>query len=194
MIKELKILLGFIFIVILVILVWSGISWYMISDTEVPGYALVQNAKGYEVRDYPPSTALEVVEKGTFNEAAQNGFNRLSAYFTEKNIPLTMPIRITTIGEKGDTHLVSFAIPEGTMVEKPATTTGIRMHTMSDQHLAVYTFTGFATDERVSEEKRTFLRLLTRDEVVILSDFIVAEYTPPFTIPFLMKNEIWVGI
>lgn len=194
MIRELKILLGILALVVLVLVIWILVSFFAIWGVEQPQYILVQEAKGYEVRDYPSHTVFETMAKGTLGEASNAGFKTLFDYISARQIKMTAPVVVRTVGEMGNTHIVSFYIPAGLKVETYTGTSTIKVRNIEEQHFAVYTFTGLPTDERIYDEKQKFLRMLTRDDVVLLSDFVFARYNPPFTIPFLMKNEIWVAI
>jgi hypothetical protein len=61
---------------------------------------------------------------------------------------------------------------------------------------AVHTFTGNFNMKRASEEAEKFITLLKEDseKIKIIGDWTAQGYNPPFTLPFLKRNEIHVPV
>jgi SOUL heme-binding protein len=61
---------------------------------------------------------------------------------------------------------------------------------------AVHTFTGNFNMKRASQEAEKFMAVLREDseKIKIIGDWTAQGYNPPFTIPFLKRNEIHVPV
>ncbi len=55
-------------------------------------------------------------------------------------------------------------------------------------------FAGYATDERIEKKRVRLEELLTGDGYQIISSYELALYNPPWTPPFMRRNEVMVAI
>jgi hypothetical protein len=60
--------------------------------------------------------------------------------------------------------------------------------------VAVLRFSGYATDSVMAEKRQQLAHLLSRDGLRPAGDFMEAYYNPPWTPPFMRRNEVLVDI
>ncbi len=201
MIRPLKILITSLIVIVVVVGLWIGASLYFARELEVPHYTVFSQNKGFEVRDYSPYLIAEVMLNGDFETTLQSGSRILVDYLFGNNIGSTsiarlVPVRELVTGEKGDTHLISFVLPSNYSMEtipRP-TNKDIHLHAIPTSRVVALQFGGYPTEIRVYQQKRRLLQMLRAIGVVPLSEVMYVRYSPLFTIPFLMKNEVMVVI
>jgi hypothetical protein len=113
---------------------------------------------------------------------------------TEK-IAMTVPVN-TEQGEAGDLYKVSFVMPREYTLETLPTPNDARVviKEIPSRKVAVKRFTWTATEARVAKHEQTLLAALARDGVETVGVVNVARYNPPWTIPFMLRNEVQVDV
>lgn len=205
-------------IVLLVVafLLWQLWFTLMIGVKE-PAYKVVTKKDGYEVRKIQPYLTAHVDVVGSYEEASNKGFKILFSYISGNNnlqecldmkapmlhevcqkgasIPMTAPV-IVEDGTQAGTHRISFVLPKDYTFDTAPKPRDQRI-VLEDEPaktIAVYRFTWYPTAERVEKEKKFFAQMLKRDGLCVRSAISLARYNPPFTLPFLMRNELIVTV
>lgn len=193
----------------IVFLLW--IAWgYFGSRVESPKYELISRHKGYELRKYPAYIEARVKVTGDYREGLNQGFRRLASYIFGANQPAGKIAMTAPVMESGGSKIamtapvaeatsdsgrwVSFVMPESytlEMLPKP-NDGGIEFVETRDRYVYVRRFSGYPGEKRVKRMKERLLRDLERDGIHPASEPSAAFYNPPWTPPFMMKNEVWI--
>ena len=208
---------GFMIVIVLIILgiIWVAYSYLSVRGIEHPQYLVLKKHHGYEVREYEPLLAAEVFVKGTQQESLRRGFKILFDYISGNNlkqesIKMTAPVmqqpeensqRISMTApvmqeQREDAHVISFMMPGNYTLETlpvprdPAVTIVQR----GSRKVAVARFAGYAPEEKVMKKQAKLKELLEKDGYRILSSVHLALYNPPWTPPFMRRNEVMFEI
>nr|APU54668.1 SOUL heme-binding protein [Crocus sativus] len=190
-----------------------------VPDLETIKYCILKRTDQYEIREVEPYYIAETAMPGKtgfdFNGASQ-GFNVLAEYLFGKNtiseqmemttpvitrkvqsdskkMDMTTPV-ITKRESSGDKWKMSFVMPSkyGANLPLPKDPT-VRITEVPRKIVAVTAFSGFVTDEDVKHrelELRKYLRSDPEFQVINDASVEVAQFNPPFTLPFTRRNEL----
>jgi len=150
-------------------------------------------AEQIEIRAYAP----RIMAVTGMNEDSDSGFRVLAGYIfggnaEEKKIAMTAPVQQTMAGEKemafmmpAEYALKDLPQPEDQRVsfrEAPAYTA------------AVIQFSGWASAEKADENWQQLQRFLIAEGIDITGEPTLNQYNPPWTLPFMRRNEIIVPV
>ena len=169
------------------------------SGTEQPRYTVVQTLGNLEVRDYPARLVAQTVVAGSAMAARSGGFRRLAGFIFGGNrdrasIAMTAPVGQDQL-PPGEWR-ISFVMPEkytaGTL-PKP-TDPAVEIVSSPPQTIAVYRYTGAIDPASTAAAQRELLRLLEGSGWIAAGTPVTWFYDPPWTIPFLRRNEAAVPV
>lgn len=199
-------------IVVGALALWSIGSWFVVRNIEEPSYTVVEQKNGYELRDYAPYIVAEVEVTGTRDQSMNQGFRLLADYIfwnNTKTTPIAMTVPVAesasepvamTVPVKeqgsGDTRRVTFSMPSKYTLEtlpKP-NNTAVKLREVPAQRVAVIRFSWYATDSRITRLESQLIALLQRDGLTPLSSPAYAGYNPPFSAPWIQRNEVMVEV
>jgi hypothetical protein len=179
-----------------------------------PEYTVARAADGYEVRLYESLLLAEVEIPLESEDPLGVGFSMLFDYIGGANqghrkIVMTAPVmQERTAGEKipmtkpvlrqqeQQANRVAFVLPgsyslaSAPLPENPR----IRLREVPPRRVAVLRFSGYANDTRIEKEQGRLFSLLDRDGLRPMGGSVVAYYNPPWTPPFMRRNEIMVEV
>ncbi|XP_017976124.1 PREDICTED: heme-binding-like protein At3g10130, chloroplastic isoform X1 [Theobroma cacao] len=190
-----------------------------VPDLETVRFKVLSRTDQYEIRVVEPYFIAETTMPGKtgfdFNGASQS-FNVLAEYLFGKNtsketmemttpvftsrtqsdgerMEMTTPV-ITKKVEKQGKWQMSFVMPSkyGSNVPLPKDPS-VRIKEVPRKVVAVVAFSGFVTDEEVKRRELKLRDALKNDrqfQVKEGASVEVAQYNPPFTLPFTRRNEI----
>ena len=184
----------------LLTLLESGLAVFGIrGPLEQPPYrVLATYSHRVEIRAYG---ALIVVETGT-DGSDGDAFRRLFAYITGANrtgatIKMTAPVAQTggaRFGGKpapGEHMAMQFVLPEAIAADPPAPTDpAVRVAAMPARTLAVIRFSGSFSRGNLDAHLATLRAVLAEAGRKTEGAPVFLGYDPPFTIPFLRRNEV----
>ena len=145
------------------------------------------------IRAYAP----RVMAVTGMDEDSDSGFRVLAGYIfggnaQEQKIAMTAPVQQSMAGEKemafmmpAEYALEDLPEPEDQRVsfrEAPAYTA------------AVIQFSGWASAEKADENWQQLRRFLIKEGIEIVGEPTLNQYNPPWTLPFLRRNEIIVPV
>ena len=209
-----KIFLIVLLIIACVIIIWSLVG-YFTSNAEQAKYSVLKKGEGYEIRDYPAHiVAQTVVESVSINgDAFNRGFGIIAKYIfggnvKKQSIAMTAPVIAQGSSEKiamtapvtasatGTSQVVSFVMPSGyTLATLPTPNDSrIKLVEVPEQKMAVLRFSWYRTDPRFEKMKKQLFADLARDNVVVIGTPVYAGYNPPWTPPWMNRNEIMVQV
>jgi len=176
---------------------------------QTPVYEVLSKTEEYEVRKYAPysvcttnmvSSAI-VPDPGSIIVEpfmTSNSFNTLAKYIFGENMldgqseKLSMTTPVIT-----DANSMSFVLPRtyDSMSAPIPTSEAVILKDLPSEILAVREFSGLVTEGEVSRQKAKLEDALIAAGVVYNSaSFKVLQYNPPYTLPWVRRNEICVSI
>lgn len=161
----------------------------------MPAFSVVATKTGYQIRQYEPYI---IAETSLTSGPGGSGFKELFRYISGNNtggskLAMTAPVLKTSAagGEK-----ISFIMPPGLrLAELPQPKSPkVALREIPGHRAAVVRFSGVADSATLREKTALLLRALREDGLHIRSIPMIALYNPPWTPPFMRRNEIMVEI
>jgi hypothetical protein len=193
-------------------IVVAGGAWSQMTFVEEPKFTVVEQANGFELREYPPVIAAEVSVKGAREQAINDGFRLLADYIFGNNIAadkvaMTAPVTqqasetvamtapVTQSGT-GDSWTVQFIMPSQYTMEtlpKPRNPAVI-LKPMQSERLAVIRFSGVADDSVLKDKSAELIKLMEARKLSAIGPVRYAFYNPPWVLGMFRRNEIMVPV
>jgi hypothetical protein len=192
----------------------SALSLVGVRAYEQPPYEVVGRAGPAEIRKYGPRLAAETtLDPGTRDQA----FGLLAGYIFGKNrakgsrgggakVAMTAPVEtrsekiaMTTpveMANAGSRVAMRFFLPRSVTraaAPEPADPR-VSVIEVPGETMAVLRFSGSTDDARIAERKGALLRELRGSAWVPAGEPVFFGYDPPFTPPFLRRNEVAVAL
>ena len=186
--------------------------------SEEPAHETVERVGDLEVRRYAPVVVAETTLAGAdWDEALSTGFRRLANYISGHNaerarIELTAPVhsgqKATSSSEKiamtapvaatehAGGHTIVFTMPRGrTLASLPVPLDSrIQLRELPSRRVAVLRFAGAYKWEPVRAKMRELLAKVDQAGWSTEGEVQFGGYDPPWTLPFLRRNEVWVEL
>ena len=183
------------------------------SGTEEPSYTVEREIDGVEIRRYGPRIAAETTVASDEEAARNEGFRRLARYIFGANsgkdkIAMTAPVStqqsekiamtapVATQRGSADDWVIRFFMPSKyTMDSLPAPKDDrVRLVEVPGETVAVLRFNGSYGPDAVAARTKQLLETLHRNNIEPTGDPLSWFYDPPWTVPFLRRNEAAVVI
>lgn len=182
------------------------------SRVEQPDYKVTMSDGAIELRAYGPMIAAQAEVKGQRKAAINEGFGLIAGYIFGANtarskIAMTAPVEqqsahkasekiamtapVTQQGEAG-TWTVRFIMPsQWTMDTLPVPNDPcVVLKPIPARRMLVIRFSGSAGDALIAEKTEELRRFAAEKKLAIVGEPTYAFYNPPWTLPFLRRNEI----
>lgn len=194
----------------------GGCTVVGMSNTPEPRFEVVETLDGRtEIRRYGPRAAAEVVLEGTGQTAGSNeAFRHLFRYISGDNragadIAMTAPVETreaasekiamtvpVEMDARKDGFAMRFFLPDQYTAETAPRPTDPKVEILAipEQTMAALTFTGFRGEEKVAAMKAALLDTLAASAWAPAGDPVAYFYDPPWSIPFLRRNEVAVPV
>jgi len=200
-----------------VILLQSGCSLVGIRSTEEPNYSLLQNEDRFEVREYEALVIAETLVDSDFDDAGNIAFRRLFAYISGDNetaaeIAMTAPVMAhDENGSSGEKISMTapvtgeetprgwrfaFVLPSGyRLATAPVPgNPDVRLEQVPARKVAVLRYSGSWNETAYEDNLEKLQQWMRRNQLEADSLPRVAGYDPPWTLPFLRRNEVMIDI
>jgi effector-binding domain-containing protein len=205
-------LYGLCWLVPLFVVLTACLSGTIMSQVEQPKYTILDSAGEIEVRQYEPMIVAEVEVRGERMKALNQGFRLIADYIfgnnlSSKKVAMTAPVT-QAAGEKiamtapvtqdgsGDSWKVRFVMPAGYTLDslpKPKNQE-IRLLAVPARKTVVIRFSGYNTDKNINSHHETILKYIADHHLSVAGAATTAFYNPPWTLPFLRRNEIMIEL
>lgn len=188
---------------------------------EQPDYEVVERLNGLEVRLYPARTVAETtVNVSTFDEAREEGFQRLANYIFGGNLPgeklaMTTPVSLAPAESKRDGerfamttpvtlgqtdsqsgYVMRFQMPKDrdlASLPQPKDSR-VELRRVPEQLVAVLRFSGTYEGKRIAERERELLYRMEAAGLSAVGEPVFAGYDSPAALPLLRRVEVWAPI
>ena len=183
--------------------------------TEEPKYKLIEKSGDFELRQYHPMLIAEVLVDGNMDQASSKGFRLIADYIFGNNvtktgdsgkIKMTAPVTIEPRSEKismtipvtlekiSDRWRVNFVMPSQYSLDTIPYPNNkqVMLREIPARQVAVLGFSGFANEENTAKRTQKLLEWMDKNNLIPTRSIELARYNPPWTLPFLRRNEIIV--
>jgi SOUL heme-binding protein len=191
----------------------AGCSLFGIQSEESPGYEILEKNGIVEIRQYRPFLVVQTEDSGDYETASKSSFFRLFDYISGKNqskqkIAMTAPVlqepkpeKITMTApvfqeQSGQKWTMRFVLPsQYQLATAPQPTDpAVSIMEIPAKKVAVLQFSGFLNKNNIAEKKEELSAWLKENNLKAISEPRSAGYNPPWTIPFLRRNEVHIDI
>jgi hypothetical protein len=200
-------------IVAAVLLAWTGAGIMTESGVKEPPFQVEREGEGYVIRLYKKIVVAEVEPPAGEEDPLSAGFRQLFLYIGGENlgdrkIVMTAPVLEETLGKAipmtapvlaektaGRTRVAFVLPPDYTLHNAPAPRNpAVVLREIPPRRLAVLRFSGYATKDRLRDHTERLQRALARDGLVTRGEPLAAYYNPPWTPPFMRRNEVMIEL
>jgi len=198
--------------VLAVVLLGAALWGPIVSNVEQPKYKVVESSGNIEIRDYAPMIVAEAEVSGDRREAIGKGFRLIADYIfgnntTSQKVAMTAPVTqqgsekiamtapVTQQGD-GKTWTVRFIMPSSYTMEtlpKP-NNPAVKLKEIGGNRFAVIRFSGMGREDSLRRHTNELNEFVVAKDLKPLSAPTYAFYNPPWTLPFLRRNEVLVEI
>ena len=185
--------------------------------TEEPKYSLIEKDGAFEVRTYDSKLIAEVVLEGEMSDATSAGFRLLADYIFGNNtapsgrsekISMTAPVTVENRSEKiamtapvaiqseQKGWRVWFVMPSHfslATLPKPNNPL-VLIKPIAAKRYAVVRFSGWVDDEKMQAKVKELSAWVAVKKLTSKGQPELARYNPPWTLPFLRRNEVMLEI
>lgn len=195
---------------VLIVATAAATAGPIMSRVEQPEYTVASSKGSIEIREYGPLIAAEAEVNGERQAAINQGFRLIASYIFGANKPnakieMTAPVQqeqtiamtapVTQQGD-GQTWKVRFIMPKKwTMETLPAPDdTRVKLVEVPAKRMVSIQFTWTATADRLAEKTAELREYAREHDLTTLGEPLFAFYNPPWTLPFLRRNEIMLEL
>ena len=198
--------------IIALILIVGVLAGPVMSDVEKPDYKVIQSEQNIEIRQYEPMIIAEVEVDGKREDAIGDGFRLLADYIFGNNtvqqvismtapvqqkenqkIAMTAPVQQQSTGKS---WRMSFVMPSKySMDSLPVPKNNrVRLKEILTKKFVVIEFSGTNSNENVTEHENQLMNYIEAKQIKINGSPKYAFYNPPWSLPFLRRNEVMIEI
>ena len=164
---------------------------------ETPSYALVSKTGDLEIRAYEPVTLASTDLEGEYRSSIRGGFRVIANYIFGGNqesekIAMTAPVLVEN--PSAPKYTMAFVMPSSSVdggLPEPSST-ALVLQQQQWGTVAVWSFGGWATEERLGREWPKMQAALKEQGIQADQYDWIAQYNPPSLPPPFRHNEIWV--
>lgn len=183
----------------------------IMSRVEQPDYKVETSAGSIEIRSYGPMIAAEATVGGERMTAIGEGFRLIAAYIFGANRPnakiamtapvqqqkqtITMTAPVTQQGG-GNSWVVRFIMPKAYSIETLPVPSDprITLRPLPSRRFVAVTFSGSASERSIDEHIQELRRYSSEHALLTIGEPLLAFYNPPWTLPFLRRNEVMLEL
>lgn len=185
----------------------------MSNNVEQPNYGVLSSSTDdIEIRRYAPMVIAEVEVRGAREEAISDGFRLLADYIfgnntTQQDIAMTAPVQqqankkiaMTAPVQQqssGDRWKVSFVMPaEYSLATLPEPNNEqVKLKQIPAKDFIAIQFSGTNSKQNITKHERQLRQYIERNNIQTLGSPKYAFYNPPWTLPFMRRNEVMIEI
>jgi hypothetical protein len=186
--------------------------------TEEPAFETLRQSGDYELRRYAPMIVAETFVEGDLWSASNDGFRVIAGYIFGDNVAaggsgsekvaMTAPVTTEPAPERiamtapvttesdGARYRMHFVMPSRyTMATLPRPKDArVKLREVPARRMAVLRFSGFTGEDKVKEKTAELLAWVRAEGLTPAGAPQLARYDPPWTLPFLRRNEVMVQV
>lgn len=199
-------------IILLFVIILGALIGKVMSRVEQPKYKVLASKINIELREYEPMMIAEVEVLGERKEAIRRGFKILAEFIfgnntSKTNIDMAAPMthqRSEKMAmtapvmqeEKMGKWTVRFVMPAQYSLEtlpKP-NSNQVTVRGLPAKCLAVIRFSGLVDEINLKKHTQQLESYIVSEHLKMIGKPILAFYNPPWTLPFLRRNEVMIEV
>ena len=180
---------------------------------EEPGYEVVRDIEGVQLRQYAPYVVAEVVLDATAEDAGNRAFPILAGYIFgknkgEKKFAMTAPVMQTAAPVKMEMTApvtqaavaggmrVQFVLPQGVSLDSAPEPLDprVQLRLVPASQWAAIRYSGTWSQANYNEHLGKLQTTLAAAAVATQGEPVLARYNGPMTPWFMRRNEIWLAL
>lgn len=188
-------------------------SVFGIRTVEMLDYQVLEKEGSFDIRKYEEYWAAQTQIEGDYRESTSKGFRLLFNYISGNNkqqekIVMTSPVIQQEQGEKiamtgpviqqkkGESWIMEFVLPAKYNTEKPPEPldSEVKLVKTLGYRAAAITYSGNLREEKYNTKAKELMDIVRTKGLQPIGEPFSAGYDPPWTIPFLKRNEVLVII
>ena len=184
----------------------------VMSDVEKPDYKVLQSEHNIEIRLYEPMIIAEVDVEGKREDAVRDGFRLIADYIfgnnkVQRDISMTAPVQqqesqkiaMTAPVQQqstGRSWQISFVMPSKYSIESlpEPNNDRVQLKKILSKKFIVIKFSGTNSNKNLAEHEKQLMSYLEDKKFKIIGSPKYAFYSPPWTFPFMRRNEVMLEI
>jgi hypothetical protein len=165
--------------------------------TETPEYKVLKTIEEVEIRLYPNMIVAKTALSGnSFDKQGSDGFRTIAGYIfggNEKSqkIAMNSPV-VMSIGDSATMYFVMPKSYKQTDLPTP-NSSQVKIVEESAKTLAVITYGGFSSDEKIESHRAKLAAILTKNEIKTKGDYMYMGYNAPWDV-IDRKNEVAIEV
>lgn len=194
-------------------LLLAGCSVFGIRTAKEPNYQVLNDYGSIQIRHYPALTVAQTEVNADYKNSSSVGFQSLAAYIFGNNrkgqkmamtapviqqqeavsLPMTSPV----IQQKsGSVWLMTFVLPQEYSASNAPVPldSAVLIKEVPEKKVAVIQYSGGLSEQGIEEKSKELESWLSKEGYHVLSPARSAAYDPPWTLPFLRRNEVHIDI
>jgi pentatricopeptide repeat protein len=187
---------------------------FTVMAIEEPEFISIEKKDAFEIREYQPKLIAQVLVNGTFDSASSKGFRLLADFIFgnnktnegSKKIDMTAPVVTHDASEKIDMTApvvseetergwyISFNMPKQYSKDTLPVPNNpeVKIIEVPTEKFAVITFSGLVREKKYAEMLSLLNEEMRKRNLEPQGPAILARYNPPWTLPFLRRNELMI--
>jgi pentatricopeptide repeat protein len=183
---------------------------------EEPEFISIEKKDTFEIREYQPKLIAQVLVTGTFDNASSKGFRLLADFIFgnnktnegSKKIDMTAPVVTRDASEKIEMTApviseenergwyISFNMPKQYSKDSLPVPNNpeVKIIDVPAEKFAVITFSGLVRERKYAEMLSLLNEEMRKRNLEPKGSVTLARYNPPWTLPFLRRNELMIRI
>ena len=203
---------------IVLFLIWIAYGFFSVRNIESPDYKIISKEGAFEIREYPTYIIAETqVPSSDYSSNINEGFTIIADYIFGNNqaqgkIAMTTPVVTKSENETSQQEKIAMTTPvvteqqdqemrmyfvmpkEYTLQTLPKPNNPrVKLIEIPAQTRLALSFSGWMTEAKM-QKKIGALKQYAEEKGLALGPIEVAQYNPPWTPPFMRRNEIWASI
>lgn len=182
------------------------------SNVEQARYTVIETHSNIEIRDYAPMIVAQVEVSGDRQEAIKRGFRIIADYifgnnvsaqkvkmtapvtqYKNEKIAMTAPVTQTSDGKS---WIVRFVMPASFTMQtlpKPKNE-AVKLEEIPKSRYVVIRFSGRTSPQNLKKHTLELESFISTNHLKAISQPAYAFFNPPWTLPFLRRNEVMIEV
>ena len=193
------------------------INYYIMRNVAMPQYSVLSKDRNIEIREYPAIITAQVEVSASRYDAAKEGFRQLADFIFGNNVTsennnaklaMTAPVLqapnekiamtapVIQSNKDDGACIIKFIMPEKyslSTLPKP-NNPNITIKNEPARKVIAIRFSGSSTDVNLSRHLAELEKYIADHKIQVNSSYEYAFYNPPWTLPFMRRNEILIAI
>ncbi len=185
---------------------------------EEPKFDLIAEDGAFSLRRYAPVILAQTEVAGDLDHASSVGFRRVAGYIFGGNRPrgggpaqkiaMTAPVTLepqlpagsgaaaVSAGSSPGHWLVTFTMPSSYRLDSlpPPTDPAVKLVPVPGHEAAVLRFSGWVDEDKFAARTAELQKWIAKRGLIAVGPPQLARYNPPWTLPFLRRNEVILDV